>query len=90
MASYAAGRRFVHQIAAFSAGLCLLLAAAVTVLAATTTNGGAGYPYEIQRLVDEAGRDPLKAASVITVIIEAEPATTAVSSLANTHGGKLR
>jgi subtilisin family serine protease len=89
MASFVAGRRFIQQAAAFSAGLCLLLAAAETVLAATPTNDGAGYPHEIQQWIDEAGRDPAKAASAVTVILEADPSTT-ITSLVNAHGGKLR
>ena len=89
MASFAAGRRFIQQAAAFSAGLCLLLATAETVLAATPTHGGAGYPHEIQQRIDEASRDPVKAASAITVIIETDPGAT-ITSLIGSHGGKLR
>jgi subtilisin family serine protease len=89
MASFAAGRRFIQQVAAFSAGLCLLLAAAETVLAATPTDDGAGHPHEIQQWIDEAGRDPAKAVSAVTVILEADP-STAITSQVNAHGGKLR
>lgn len=51
--------------------------------------GGAGYTHEIQRWIDDAGRDPRVAGSAVTVIIEADPTTT-VSSLIGAHGGKLR
>lgn len=84
MASSSISRRFAHQTAAFCSGLCLLLAAEV-ILAASE------YPHEIQQWIDEAGRDPRRAASAVTVIVEADPTvSTTVSSHAKTHSGKLR
>ena len=88
MASLAIRRRFAHQVAALCGGLCFLLLAEA-VLAAAPVNGGAGYSHEIQQWMDEAGRDPVKAASAVTVIVEADPDAT-VSSLIGTHNGKLR
>lgn len=58
-------------------------------LFAAAPASGAGYTHEIQRWIDDAGRDPRAAASTVTVIVEADPTTT-VSSLIGAHGGKLR
>ncbi|WP_372521446.1 S8 family serine peptidase [Sulfuricaulis sp.] len=89
MASIVTERWFARGLAAFSGGLCLWLVCAA--LQAAPADGGAGYSHEIQQWIDEASRNPAKAVSAVTVIIEADPGTTTtVSSLANTHGGKLR
>ncbi|MHB1140916.1 MAG: S8 family serine peptidase [Sulfuricaulis sp.] len=52
-------------------------------------SGGAGYSRAIQQRIDTAGRDPAKAASAVTVIVETDP-VAAASSVIGTHGGKLR
>jgi hypothetical protein len=49
----------------------------------------ARYSHEIQQRMDRAVRDPAVAAVPLTVIVEADPATT-VSSLIGSYGGKLR
>jgi hypothetical protein len=67
-----------------------LLLAAEVILAEVPAGNGAEYPHEIQRWVDDANRDPVKAASAVTVIVETDSTATTVSSLANAHGGKLR
>ncbi len=88
MASFAIKRRFRYHIAAICGALCLLLTGQA-LYAAPPVIRGAGYTHEIQRWIDDAGRDPAVAASVVTVIVEADPGAT-VSSLIVTHNGKLR
>src|SRR3990172_8237061 len=51
--------------------------------------GGAGYSHAIQRWIDEAARDPAKAVSAVTVIIEGDPSATVVPQIA-AQGGNLR
>ncbi len=87
MASMAVERWFVRGFAVFFGGICLWLAS--MALQAAPTSMGAGYSHEIQRWIDDAGRDPSIAASPVTVIVEADPGT-ATSSLIGAHGGKLR
>lgn len=57
--------------------------------AAEAATTGAGFPDEIQRWMDEAGRNPVAAAATVTVIVETDPAA-AVTSVITAHGGKLR
>jgi hypothetical protein len=52
-------------------------------------SGGAGYSHAIQQKIDDAGRDSVKAASAITVIVEADSLAAVVSQIA-ARGGTLR
>jgi hypothetical protein len=84
------GFHLVFKAAAF----CCLTAASSSVGAmqeavAASGNNGSGYSHAIQRWVDDAGRDPAKAASTITVIVETEPVAAAAAQIA-ARGGKLR
>lgn len=88
MTSVAARHRWVCRTFSFCAGMWFLLAGAA-LLAAAPANSGAGFSHEIQQWIDEAARDPAKAASAVTVIVEADPGAP-VTSQVNAHGGKLR
>lgn len=88
MASHAIRRQFVCRAAAVCSSICLLLSAEM-ILAAAPVNGGAGYPDNVQQWIDGARREPVKAASAVTVIVEADPSAT-ISSLIGSHNGKLR
>jgi len=70
-------------------GILLLMAGAPLFAASSATSGGAEFPHEIQKWIDEAGRDPSKAAAAVTVILEADPSAS-ITSQVNVHGGKLR
>lgn len=88
MTSVAARHRWVYRTFSFCAGMWFLLAGAA-LFAASPANGGAEYAHEVQKWIDDADRDPVVAASAVTVIVEADPSTT-VTSQVNVHGGKLR
>jgi hypothetical protein len=88
MASHAIRRQFACRTAAFCSALCFLLAGG-TLPVAAPVNGGAGYSQKIQQWIDDAIRDPTKAVSTVTVIVDADPGAT-VSSVVGTHQGKLR
>jgi hypothetical protein len=78
----------MYRAFSFCTGVLFLLAG-TSLFAATPVASGAEYPHAIQQWIDEADRDPVKAASSVTVIVEADPGT-AVLSLAGANGGKLR
>ena len=80
--------RFVSRIAAYC---CLIgfFSAGTTSTVAAPGSGGAGYSHAIQRWIDEAARDPAKAVSAVTVIIEGDPSATVVPQIA-AQGGNLR
>lgn len=80
--------RFAHRTAVICCGV-LFLFAGEALLAADPVNAGAEYAYAIQQRIDDAARDPVAAASAVTVIVEADPSTS-VTSLIGAHGGNLR
>jgi len=65
------------------------LAAWATVAVAAPVSGGAGYSHAIQQRIDDAGRDSVKAASAITVIVEADSLAAVASQIA-ARGGTQR
>lgn len=78
-------RRLVSQAARFC---CLIgtLAAWATVAVAAPVSGGAGYSHAIQQRIDDAGRDPIKAAAAITVIVEADSLAALAPRIAGRGG----
>jgi hypothetical protein len=88
VATFAVRHHFSYLAAVCCGSMCLLLAAEAFP-AAGPTSSGAASSHEIQQWIDEAARDPAKAASAVTVIVEADPSTT-ITAQVDAHGGKLR
>lgn len=65
----------------------MLSVAAVTF--AVAAPAGAGYSHAVQQRIDEAGRDPAKAAAAVTVIVEAD-SLAAQAPRISALGGTLR
>ncbi len=87
MATFATWRRIVRRALVHGFGAWLLSGQVFVAAAPVTT--GAAYSHEIQQWIDAAGRDPARAASVVTVIVEADSAATVTQQI-NAHGGRLR